>query len=73
MLTPDSSRYWERSRVAAGHRAASFDKQYVRNWLDAEGWDHDSTPPVLPEDVVRGTLERYVEAFRRITGREPVL
>jgi phosphoribosylaminoimidazole-succinocarboxamide synthase len=73
VMTPDSSRYWEVHRWTPGEEPASFDKQYVRNWLDASGWDHQSPPPVLPEEVVRGTRERYVEAFRRITGREPDL
>lgn len=73
VLTPDSSRYWDAGEWSPGTEPSSFDKQYVRNWLDAEGWDHESTPPVLPDEVVRGTLERYVEAFRRVTGREPAL
>lgn len=72
-LTPDSSRYWEASAWRPGSEPASFDKQFVRNWLDASGWDHESTPPELPPDVVAGTLARYREAFRRITGREPEL
>ena len=73
ILTPDSSRYWDMAAWTPGEEPPSFDKQFVRNWLDAQGWDHDSTPPELPADVVRGTLDRYVEAFRRITGRDPVL
>jgi phosphoribosylaminoimidazole-succinocarboxamide synthase len=73
VLTPDSSRYWDAELWRPGEEPASFDKQYVRNWLDASGWDHQSPPPVLPEEVVRGTRERYIEAFRRITGREPEL
>ncbi len=72
-LTPDSSRYWEATAWSPGAEPASFDKQFVRNWLDASGWDHESTPPELPAEVVRGTRERYVEAFRRLTGREPRL
>jgi phosphoribosylaminoimidazole-succinocarboxamide synthase len=73
ILTPDSSRYWEAAAWKPGSEPASFDKQYVRNWLDASGWDHESPPPELPEEVVQGTLERYQEAFRRITGREAEL
>jgi phosphoribosylaminoimidazole-succinocarboxamide synthase len=73
VLTPDSSRYWELDAWTPGVEPVSFDKQYVRNWLDECGWDHESTPPPLPEAVVDGTLERYVEAFRRITGNEPQL
>ena len=72
-LTPDSSRYWEAAAWKPGTEPASFDKQFVRNWLDASGWDHESTPPELPAEVVAGTRERYVEAFRRLTGRAPVL
>ena len=73
VLTPDSSRYWERATWKPGIEPASFDKQYVRNWLDASGWDHTAPPPELPPEVVAGTLERYREAFRRLTGREPEL
>ena len=73
VLTPDSSRYWDIAHWLPGEEPASFDKQFVRNWLDESGWDKESPPPELPADVVRGTLERYVEAFRRITGVEPEL
>jgi phosphoribosylaminoimidazole-succinocarboxamide synthase len=73
VLTPDSSRFWERSEWTPGTEPVSFDKQFVRNWLDASGWDHESTPPPLSEEVVHGTLERYVAAFRRIAGRDPEL
>jgi phosphoribosylaminoimidazole-succinocarboxamide synthase len=72
-LTPDSSRYWDAAQWRPGEEPASFDKQFVRNWLDASGWDHQSPPPELPPDVVRGTVERYVEAYRRLTGSEPDL
>lgn len=73
VLTPDSSRYWDIETWRPGQEPASFDKQFVRNWLDESGWDKESPPPTLPDDVVRGTLDRYVEAFRRITGSEPEL
>ena len=73
VLTPDSSRYWEAAQWTPGQEPVSFDKQFVRNWLDNVGWDHESTPPELPQDVIDGTLERYVEAFRRVTGKDPVL
>lgn len=73
VMTPDSSRYWDISQWLPGQEPASFDKQFVRNWLDETGWDKESPPPELPEDVVRGTLDRYVEAFRRLTGSEPDL
>jgi phosphoribosylaminoimidazole-succinocarboxamide synthase len=73
VMTPDSSRFWEAALWQPGTEPASFDKQYVRNWLDGSGWDHESPPPELPAEVVAGTVARYVEAFRRLTGRDPVL
>ncbi len=73
VLTPDSSRYWDVTHWLPGQEPASFDKQFVRNWLDESGWDKESPPPVLPKDVVLGTRDRYMEAFRRLTGREPAL
>lgn len=73
VLTPDSSRYWEAAEWQPGEEPVSVDKQYVRNWLDSSGWDHESTPPELPEEVVAGTLSRYREAFERITGGQPSL
>jgi len=73
VLTPDSSRYWEASEWTPGTEPVSLDKQYVRNWLDECGWDHDSEPPELPTEVVDGTRQRYLEAFQRVTGREPKL
>ena len=73
VLTPDSSRYWEASEWRPGKEPVSVDKQYVRNWLDSSGWDHESTPPELPVEVVEGTLSRYREAFERITGEQPSL
>jgi phosphoribosylaminoimidazole-succinocarboxamide synthase len=72
-LTPDSSRYWDAAAWRPGEEPVSYDKQFVRNWLDASGWDHESPPPQLPDDVVTGTRDRYLEAFRRLTGREPRL
>ncbi len=65
-LTPDSSRYWDRAEYEAG-RLLSFDKQFVRDWLDRSGWNHEPPAPPLPEDVVRRTQERYLEAMRRLT------
>jgi phosphoribosylaminoimidazole-succinocarboxamide synthase len=66
-LTPDSSRYWDRAACEAG-RLESFDKQVVRDWLDESGWNHEPPAPALPADVVRHTQERYLEAWRRLTG-----
>ncbi len=73
VLTPDSSRYWEKSVWNPGTEPASFDKQYVRNWLEETSWDKESAPPPLDDEVVAGTRTRYLEAFRRITGAEPDL
>jgi len=67
VLSPDSSRYWDRAEYEAG-KLLSFDKQYVRDWLDASGWDHSPPAPELPDDVVAKTRERYLEALRRLTG-----
>lgn len=69
VVTPDSSRFWPADAWAPGTSPPSYDKQYVRDWLDASGWDHTPPGPALPEDVVRGTRERYVTAYERITGR----
>lgn len=66
-LTPDSSRYWDRASYEAG-RLQSFDKQFVRDWLDASGWDHEPPAPALPADVVTRTQECYLEAIRRLSG-----
>ena len=73
VLTPDSSRFWDADSWQPGTEPISYDKQYVRNWLDADDWDHETSPPQLPEEVVEGTLRRYVEAFRKISGTDPVL
>jgi phosphoribosylaminoimidazole-succinocarboxamide synthase len=68
VLTPDSSRFWDAATYEPGRPQASFDKQFVRDWLEAQPWDKTAPGPALPEDVVRGTRERYVAAFERITG-----
>lgn len=69
VLTPDSSRFWPADGYRPGRRQPSFDKQYVRDWLDGTGWDHNPPPPDLPPDVVDATRSRYVEAYERITSR----
>ena len=69
VCTPDSSRFWPADTYAPGTSPASFDKQYLRDWLDQSGWDQTPPAPELPADVVAGTKERYVEAYERITGR----
>ncbi len=69
VLTPDSSRFWDAAAYSPGGPQQSFDKQFVRDWLEARAWDKKPPAPELPEDVVAGTTERYLEAYRRITGR----
>ena len=68
VLTPDSSRYWPADGFEPGRAQPSFDKQYVRDWASAAGWDKKPPAPAIPEDVVAGTRERYIEAYERITG-----
>ena len=70
VLTPDSSRFWNLSTWNPGGAQASFDKQYVRDWLVNSGWDRKSPPPELPDDVVEKTQAKYIEAFELITGRK---
>lgn len=67
-LTPDSSRFWDASTYAPGGPQASFDKQFVRDWLEVQPWDKAAPGPELPTDVVLGTRARYTAAFERITG-----
>jgi phosphoribosylaminoimidazole-succinocarboxamide synthase len=67
-LTPDSSRFWPADRYEPGGPQPSFDKQYVRDWLDGTGWDHEPPGPDLPPEVIRQTAGRYSEAYERITG-----
>jgi phosphoribosylaminoimidazole-succinocarboxamide synthase len=69
VLTPDSSRFWPADSYAPGRGQPSFDKQFVRDWLETTTWDKNSPPPALPDDVVLRTREKYVEAYERLTGR----
>ncbi len=69
VLTPDSSRFWPADGYAVGRGQPSFDKQYVRDWLETQDWDKTAPGPVLPDDIVQGTSARYKEAFERLTGR----
>jgi phosphoribosylaminoimidazole-succinocarboxamide synthase len=69
VLTPDSSRYWSVERYRPGLPQPSFDKQFVRDWLETTGWDKASPPPRLPENVVEKTREKYIEAYERLTGQ----
>jgi phosphoribosylaminoimidazole-succinocarboxamide synthase len=67
VLTPDSSRYWPAEGFEVGRSQPSFDKQYVRDWATASGWDKRPPAPPIPDDVVAGTRDRYVDAYERIT------
>ncbi|PIU17657.1 MAG: phosphoribosylaminoimidazolesuccinocarboxamide synthase [Elusimicrobia bacterium CG08_land_8_20_14_0_20_59_10] len=67
-LTPDSSRFWDAARYKAGTSPESYDKQYVRDWLEGSGWDKKSPPPELPAEVVRGAINKYEEALKKITA-----
>lgn len=67
-LSPDSSRFWDKEIYAPGKSQPSFDKQFVRDWLEASGWDKKPPAPQLPADVVEGTANRYREAYQRVTG-----
>jgi phosphoribosylaminoimidazole-succinocarboxamide synthase len=69
VLTPDSSRYWDAARYRAGETPPSFDKQYVRDFLTASGWNKEPPAPKLPPEVVEGTSRRYLECYERIVGK----
>ena len=70
VLTPDSSRFWPRASYAPGHGVPSFDKQFVRDYLEDIRWNKQPPVPTLPEEVVRKTRDKYIEAFRLLSGRE---
>jgi phosphoribosylaminoimidazole-succinocarboxamide synthase len=69
VLTPDSSRFWDAAQYAPGSSPQSFDKQFVRDFVAASGWNKEPPAPTLPDEVIRGTRDRYVAAFERLTGR----
>ena len=69
VLTPDSSRFWPADQYRPGGSPPSFDKQFVRDWLETTGWDKNSPPPALPADVVKRTREKYLEAQEKLIGR----
>ncbi|MDI6892662.1 MAG: phosphoribosylaminoimidazolesuccinocarboxamide synthase [Actinomycetota bacterium] len=70
IFTPDSSRFWAVADYSPGGPQGSFDKQFVRDWLDSTGWNHEPPPPSLPKSVIKQTTRRYIEAYERITGRK---
>ena len=69
LLTPDSSRFWDAERYQVGQPQPNFDKQFVRDWLLASGWNKEPPAPALPPDIVAKTAERYAEAYLRLTGQ----
>lgn len=69
LLTPDSSRFWDAATYKVGEPQPSFDKQYVRDWLEALGWNKEPPAPQLPDDVIQRTRAKYLEAYRRIVGK----
>jgi phosphoribosylaminoimidazole-succinocarboxamide synthase len=69
VLTPDSSRFWPADSYEAGHGQPSFDKQFVRDWLEGTGWDKSPPAPTLPAEVVQATSEKYIQAYEMTTGR----
>ncbi len=68
VLTPDSSRFWDKSSYVVGTNPKSYDKQFVRDWLKGSDWDGESTPPEVPKEIVDGTINRYIEAFDKLKG-----
>jgi phosphoribosylaminoimidazole-succinocarboxamide synthase len=69
VMTPDSSRFWPADQYQVGSNPPSFDKQFVRDWLEAQGWDKTPPPPKLPQDVIDKTRAKYIEAYEKITGK----
>ncbi|MBV8085702.1 MAG: phosphoribosylaminoimidazolesuccinocarboxamide synthase, partial [Chloroflexi bacterium] len=70
LLTPDSSRFWPADKYETGRNQESYDKQYVRDYLETTGWNKQPPAPALPAEVVRKTTERYVEAYEHLTGQK---
>ena len=70
VLTPDSSRFWPTDQYQSGRVEPSFDKQFVRDWLEQTGWDKNSPPPALADEIVAQTRAKYIEAYQRLTGRD---
>jgi len=73
VLTPDSSRFWPAESYAVGKNPPSYDKQYVRDWLESCGWDKTPPAPALPDDVAKRTSDKYMEAFVKLTDTELVV
>jgi phosphoribosylaminoimidazole-succinocarboxamide synthase len=73
VLTPDSSRYWPADKYKEGENQESFDKQFIRDWLETLTWNKEYPGPEIPAEIVQKTLEKYIEIFVRLTGKQPVL
>ncbi len=73
VLTPDSSRFWPADKYSPGKSQPSFDKQFIRDYLETLDWDKKAPGPVLPAEIVEATSQRYLQAFRMLTGQEPQL
>lgn len=73
VMTPDSSRFWPADQYEPGHAQLSFDKQFVREHLDATDWDKNIAPPALPQEIVEKTRQKYIDAFERLTGKSLVV
>ena len=69
IFTPDSSRFWDRETYKPGGTQPSFDKQYIRDWLSAQDWDKAPPAPSLPQNVIEKSVEKYLEVYKRITGK----
>ena len=70
VLTPDSSRFWPLELYSPGQGQPSFDKQFVRDWLETTDWDKNSPPPKLPDEIVEKTREKYIEAYHKLIGSD---
>ena len=70
VLSPDSSRFWPKDLYAVGKNPPSFDKQFIRDWLDSTGWDKSSVPPIMPADIIEKTREKYLQAHKIIVGKD---
>ncbi len=68
VLTPDSSRFWPANEYRPGQNQPSFDKQFVREYLETTSWDKNSEPPQLPAEIVAKTRHKYIDAYQRLTG-----
>lgn len=69
IFTPDSSRFWEKSEWQPGRAQKSFDKQYLREWLETLDWDKNPPAPALPDEIIEKTAAKYREAYERLTGK----